>query len=388
MENKFIRMKIGVTLNIKGLSLFSNGVQQNAVYLATLLANIGYSVDLLCGIDNIENLLEIQSIAGPNIKCIEYNNSKKNRYDVIITVGLVSSKNDINNWKIINPDLKVVYYKCGNEFFIDLESVIYNIDIERIKPENIPTPDQIWSIPQMENTNLDYYSFINRQTNATVVPFIWSPINIDLYAKKHNIGVYDGRNISRIGIMEPNMSIMKNYLIPSAIVETYYEKHSNIEVLRIFSGSKLKDNKRVSDLFDSYKLYKDRKISLEKRQVSILMLDRYIDCIVSWQIENNLNYLYLDAAWYGYPVLHNANMCKDIGYYYESNKIYEASDQLEYVINTHPGNNEYISMNRNLISRYMPNNKKLQEQYKSLIEDLINGVFNKRTYSCETNSIS
>jgi hypothetical protein len=381
-------MKIGITLNLVGVSFFSNGVNQNGIYLANLLSNIGYDVDILAGVDDPSKLKQSKEIVGKGIRCIEFSKSKKIRYDIIISVGLAFSKKDLEDWKNNNPNLKTVYYKCGNEFFFDLESTVYSIDKDRYGVDYIPVPDQIWSIPQMENTNLDYYSFVNSQQNATVVPFIWSPRAIDWHASKNSIGVYESRKITRFGIMEPNSSFMKNYLIPSMIVESTYRENKDIDILRIFSGSKLKDNSRVEEIFKLYKLHKDTKISLEKRYPTLDMLDKHIDCVVSWQIENNLNYLYLDVAWYGYPVLHNANLCPDVGYYYTANKIFEGSKKLQEIIDTHNSDTEYLERNRSIISRYLPENKEIQKNYQDLITDLVNGDFNKKSYDWKTNTIS
>ena len=41
--------------------------------------------------------------------------------------------------------------------------------------------------------------------------------------------------------------------------------------------------------------------------------------------------MYLDAAFMGYPVLHNAPMCKDVGYYYEGCDTVEASKKLNWI---------------------------------------------------------
>lgn len=380
-------MKIGVTANLINKSLFSNGVNQNALYLAKLLNNCGYITDIICA-GTEEQLNEINSII-EDIECIDFNKSKKNKYDILITVGLQISKKDWNEYKLSNNDIKLVSYKCGNEFFFEMESIIFNKDTERYSWNYVPVPDQIWSIPQMEDTNLDYYSFSTTQKKSTVVPFIWDPMSIERHANVYNCKLYDHRKIRNIGIFEPNASFMKNAIIPVFISEDFYRKNKeHIDIVRIFSGLGIKDNKRLLRILKDFELFKDTKISMEARHNTISMLDQHVDVIVSWQMENNLNYLYLDAAWFGYPVLHNANLCKDVGYYYDKNNIFQASEKLSYIIENHSTDKKYLDKNRNIIKRYMPENKNLQKDYITLIENLISGEFKKFSYNCKNNSIS
>ena len=42
-----------------------------------------------------------------------------------------------------------------------------------------------------------------------------------------------------------------------------------------------------------------------------------------------LNYLYLEVAYLGFPIIHNSPMCKDIGYYYEEDNIDQMLECIE-----------------------------------------------------------
>jgi len=85
-----------------------------------------------------------------------------------------------------------------------------------------------------------------------------------------------------------------------------------------------------------------------------------------------LNYLYLDLAWMGWPVVHNANLCSDVGYYYDGFNYEEGGEKLKYAILNHDENvDTYTKKNREIIDRYLPTNKKLQEDYKQLVANLL-----------------
>lgn len=379
---------IGITLNVSQHSLFSNGVNQNAIYLADLISRLsGYKVYLICGVSESTTISDLQSIVGNKVKCVVVENSFSLRLDVIITVGLTISKRQFSFWKAINDKIKLIHYKCGNEFFTDIDSIIYNEDRSRHDWEFAPKPDQIWVIPQMERTNIDYYSIIHNQRRATVVPFVWAPLVIEQKLRETKGNTYDGRSITRIGIMEPNMSFMKNALIPILISNQAFKDGLDVDILRVFSGRYFKDNKRFNQIMPSLDIYKSGKISLEKRFPIVDLLNKHIDVIVSWQIENNLNYLYLDAAWLGYPVLHNASLCVDVGYYYPNNNIFEGSEILKNIFNSHSSDSNYLERNRSVINRYLPENKDIQKEYKVLLENLFSNTFEKGSYNSKTNTI-
>jgi hypothetical protein len=102
-------------------------------------------------------------------------------------------------------------------------------------------------------------------------------------------------------------------------------------------------------------------------------------------LENNLNYLYFDVAWMGYPIVHNANLCQDIGYYYPDQDTREASQKLWEAFNTHT--TEWKEEQRGRIKRFTRHNPKLLQQYKKLTEDLLADKFNRYRYDWKTNSI-
>ena len=102
---------------------------------------------------------------------------------------------------------------------------------------------------------------------------------------------------------------------------------------------------------------------------------------------NPLNYLYLDAAYMGYPVIHNATLCKDLGYYYEGSSTKDGSTVLNWVLENHDKNLEnYEQRNLQVLYRYYVGNPKLIETYDTLIEKLFNGGNKKElVYDTETN---
>lgn len=377
--------RIGITIDLK-TSLWANGINQNAIYFANLVKEIGYMPYLIHNIDQ-----EVEDING--IKAINLKKSEHVPFHLVVQFSFIITAKMFSAFKIKNKNVKLVSYKCGNEFIIDMESILFNshekrtdsISLNKTNPFQIP--DVIWSIPQMETSNLQYYKFTNKQEKATVVPFIWEPLAIEDYCKDHRIGVYKNRDINRIGVLEPNISVMKNVLLPIAIIESYYKKNKNISKVRLFSSEKLKENKRLLQIIEDTEIYKDKLVSAESRFPIAKNLNEFTDIVVSWQWENNLNYLWLDVAWLGWPIVHNGSLCQDIGYYYTGFEINDGVLKIEEAIKNHNKDSEYLQRNRDIIKRYTHKNEKLKEQYKVLIDNVLENKFKQYTYDWKTNSI-
>ena len=73
----------------------------------------------------------------------------------------------------------------------------------------------------------------------------------------------------------------------------------------------------VQKIVNSLDLHHDKKITSEARFNTLAFMKDHASVAVSFQMENNLNYLYFDLAWMGYPIIHNASFIKDVGYYYD-----------------------------------------------------------------------
>jgi hypothetical protein len=94
----------------------------------------------------------------------------------------------------------------------------------------------------------------------------------------------------------------------------------------------------------------------------------------------------LDVAYMGYPVLHNAPMCKDLGYYYEGSDTKDGAKQLNWILENHDKNlDEYNKRNDKVLLRYSADNPKLIETYDMLIHNLFNGGNHGLEYDETTN---
>lgn len=389
-------MVIGITINLKSSSIWSNGINQNAIYLALTLQKAGHSIFLLYpeAKDNKKSFNNLNELLKDNkdIICMSLRNSFKVRFDVLIQLGVSIEKAWHTAWKKLNNNIKLVNYECGNHFLIDSERILYNHlggDKEPKREAVLVDPDQIWSIPQMENTNLYFYQHRRNCNKATVIPFVWNPIALEENAKSNNFGNYTKRDIKKVAVMEPNISIMKNCIYPIIILERFvkYEK-GELEQVMLVGASRIKNNYTFKKLIHKTELFNKKILTAEDRFQTHMVLENYVDMVLSWQIENPLNYLYFDVCWLGWPLVHNANLCKDLGYYYEGFDADGAVDAIKNVIANHNNDEDYMNRMRKIISRYTIENEKMLDNYNRLLDDLVNDRFKRWTYDWKTNTIS
>lgn len=384
------RLKIGITFDVPNSlnDFYCNGIRQNAIYFFELLNNMGYDVSLIIENKKETNINEIQKeIDFYYYKYTLLDEIFLQNYDLVFSFGFAVNGSLLYILKMLN--VKVVNYQCGNSYLISTERILYNqhdgmaCDGYPISFDKNKIPDQIWSIPQMYKQNKGFWETLNR-TTCIKVPFIWSSNSINfvktilkvdeeklLYCKKE----------SKIGIFEPNISVMKWCLPCVLICEKAYRKYNNIPHVYVTNTDIQKkpdefkinkfNNKEFNNICKHLEITINKKLSVESRYITLDFMMKFADIAVSHQWENPLNYLYLDLAWMGWPILHNAYLCNDVGYYYEEFDYDTAVEKLNYIIENHElVKDEYLEKNRKVIDRYLPTNIELQNAYRKLIEDL------------------
>jgi hypothetical protein len=391
-------IKIGITLGLKDNkeSIWTNGIKQNVLMLAHLLkqSKKKYEVCILNTMD-VDFSVKPSYLEDVDIHLFK---DKYEEMDLLIVMGAQVHNEQLTKFKSIKSTNKVISYKCGNNYVITMENILFKSGEDKTFQYETEY-DEVWYIPQQHEVNSGFYKTLYR-TNAFIVPFIWhhkflhsSVVDIQ---KGFVAGQFQkdwkyviGKEKKILGIMEPNLNIVKFSLIPTMIAEECYrgeigKKH--IEKLRITNSDPVKTNKEFMSMINTFDLRKDNKISAETRYQTAYMLTQHLDVLVCHQILNPLNYVYLDAAYLGYPVLHNAPMCKDLGYYYEGSDTSDGAKQLDYILTQHDQNiDQYNERNDKVLMRYHADNPKLIKTYDKLIHNLFNGGNHGLEYNPSTN---
>jgi hypothetical protein len=153
------------------------------------------------------------------------------------------------------------------------------------------------------------------------------------------------------------------------------------------NSNKLSTNKNFLSIIRTLDLFKDKKVSSESRYQTAYITTQYMDIVICHQILNPLNYLYLDLVYMGYPVLHNAYMVSDLGYYYNNSDTIGGGQMLNHILENHDKNiEEYNERNKKVLNRYHVDNPILIETYDKLIHNLFNGGNKGLSYDVMTNS--
>lgn len=360
----FIAISIGI-LNEQE-SLWTNGIKQNAFFLAKALRYCSFVEDVV-----VFNTTSIRSPTYSFEEILGFGDIK-DRAEVVIELGGQISAEQTEYLK--NRTCRLVSYCCGFEYIHVMESIIFGRELFGDNLFINPRYDAIWMIPQVESNSRPYFE-VFRKIKGYVAPFVWDPFFLEEASSKlPNKGLWTppGKP-ARISILEPNIDIVKFCLYPILIAELAFRQDPEaIELLQVTNTEQLANHsKEFTSLMLQLDIVKNSKAVFTGRQKTPVFLAENTDVVVSHQWENPLNYIYLEVAWQGYPLVHNAHLCADLGYYYENNNLEIGAKQLLDAIHNHPNHYQaYIDKQRYIIQSYLPGNPEMTMDYERLLQQL------------------
>ena len=369
-------LRIGVTIGLhhENESLWSNGIKQNAVYLAEALKHC----------PSVQSVCLVNTTAVPITSALPWDLERwptktfedaKDHVDVLIELGGQIDAMQTDYLK--RRGARVVSYCCGFEYVHAMQSILFDRQMWGSNLFINQRYDAIWMIPQVENISKDYFTTFRRRP-AQVAPFVWDPMFVrQRSSDQPHHGEYRPRaadKAKRISIMEPNHDVVKFCLYPILIVEeTFREMPDAIEFLHVTNAERLANNsKEFVSLMLQLDIVQNNKAAFVGRFDTPLFLAEMTDVVVSHQWENALNYFYFDVAWQGYPLVHNAHLCPDLGYYYNANDVTDGKNQLINVLKSHDQNwQDYLERQRAVIARYLPGHADVTAGYERLLFELM-----------------
>lgn len=397
-------LKIGITFGIKepGQNNFwANGIIQNVVMLAKALKSTERKHKVY--------LLNTSQFEDPNLPfdTKEFNVvnfwKEHQKMDLIIYVATSVTPDITAAYKKANPKGKAVSYKCGNNYVIEMERIIFKDGDKTLIVGNDTEVDQVWQIPQQEYQNQYYYETLYRKSVITV-PFVWDPMFLEKEVRaidiNHKAGDkkfssparYQPSETKMLSIFEPNMNVVKFCMMPLLMAERSYrnpEIKDKIKFLSLTNAMTLGVNPMFVDIVKRLDIYNDKKVFVEARYPMPFFLSQHTDIVLSHQWENPLNYAYLDAMYMDYPIIHNAEFIQDGGYFYPDFDIKKGEEVLNDVILNHDKNLEaYKEKNRPVLERYTSTSKELGKAYDLLIDNLFKdpAINEKLVYNWKTNT--
>ena len=358
-------MNILFTANYKN-GLFSNGLQQNIVFLAELVKSIGFTPIIAIN-HKVEECIDppndILIIEGHEI--IEHS---KDLSFILSGAWLIDSK-IIKKIKEKNKNFKNVHVIYGNGLLADIERCSWEKNIA-IDNEYV---DEVWISPHYE-FSYNYYKTYYHTQKVFELPYIWSPKYIDMHEKiwnKLNKSCYYKPNQDKnIGILEPNLNITKHCLPSIMIAEEFFSNISkeDFNKISVYCSAKLMNKKYFQTLMWNLNITKERVIEFKPRIKVSKIFSEMSNIIMSHQLLNSLNYTYLEALHFNIPLVHNSELIKESGYYYPDYDTKLGAKALNLALNYHDQNLEnYKERAIKTIYKYSPENPIVIEKYKKLL---------------------
>lgn len=372
------KIRIGITINISNPkeSIFSNGIRQNIIILRELF-------------EKCNNVEKAYIVNVTDVKIDPNSDSPLAAYaNHIIQLKEIEGKCDLlvvchgsllpeEYSKFASSGIRIVKLALGAQQSIFTETVLFkpNEQAFGIYTRNKHVKN-IWISPHFYD-NEKYFHETLFDCEVLKAPYVWDPRFIEAHAKiqstTENINCLykpSGEKTKRIGTFEPNINYVKNSIVPIIISEKFYRKHPELlKFSYIYNTKELRTKKDFVQFCKDLDSHKNGKLFFQDSFAILHALPRFVDILLSHQDGCALNYLYLDAAWFGYPVVHNSHFMKDLGWYYPEYNVDMAVEHIKNISESFDSNyQEYLFKSRKYAEKYFITNKKNIKGFETLIE--------------------
>jgi hypothetical protein len=312
------KLRVGVTLYIRDdqQSIWENGIFQNCYFLVLLL-NRSPFVEQCFVVNGGPGDPKTQGdfVASSPAPIIDLDEAM-NALDVVVELSAQ-----------LNPDWgrefrshggKIVGMHVANDHIIDVERMMYGLPHGMLM-SGVPY-DVIWTLPAFEKTCKSYYEYGFRAP-VSVMQHLWTPFFLEHALKRS--GKLDpffyspGRQRWRLAILEPNICSVKTCHLPMLLCDAAYRRDRQfVEYLRVYNAMKLKEHHGFVGFARSLDLVNHGLATFEPRLPIFDILPDQGDAVVSHHWHNGQNYLYYEALYGGYALIHNSAFLDDCGYRY------------------------------------------------------------------------
>ncbi len=296
--------------------LWSSGINQNAVLLLLLLQRLSGVAEVVA-VDCSGKPPPHPLAAWAGVPTITPDVAAA-RLDVIIECGMRASADDMQRFR--DRGGRLVSYMAGNSMAMNFEAVASSVPYGEILSD--VAFDAVWITPQHWHMNRAH-CVLTRSSRVEIVPHIWEPIFIEARARSAGLSPFykegDANQPARIGILEPNVNVLKTFHLPLLVAEEAFRAAPEaIKSVLLFNTHTLTSMPHFVELVASLDLFRAGKLFAEGRFPISDVLQRHIDVVIVHQWENDLNYLYWDVLWSGHPLIHNSPSIEGAGYAYAS----------------------------------------------------------------------
>ncbi len=317
-------MQIGISvLSVEGLSFWSNGIRQNALFLAQLLQKLPFvhKVHMIeCGRQDVAMGRDHFQKLG-----FSYVRPEEIIDDIDVAIEMVGAFS--LEWKRLlrARGKKMVYLCCGQPYVALAEESIFErtnavIDLCEL--------DQIWVLPK----DRAFIPMMRTMYRCPVyeAPYVWSPYFLDdriVEVSRHGKDFgYPGRCMYpedkglRMAIFEPNISVVKNCVVPMLGCDMAYRQASeSLQFMNVLCADHMVQHPTLLYMGNSLDLVRDHKAVFLGRFDVVSFMAEQANAVIAHQWQNDQNYSYFDVLYGAYPLIHNSEWLwreYGAGYYY------------------------------------------------------------------------
>jgi hypothetical protein len=346
--------------------LWSNGINQNVVYLALLMQKLsGVEVSLVAyPFGELPTHPLSACFKVPTINTFE----DALKLDIIVELGIRLEADFTKPYR--DKGGKLVNYMAGNSMVMNAESLFLEgepaLRGSAIGPDNF---DAVWITPQHMHMNAGVSGMLSGPVEEA--PHIWAPAAIEHAIASLGIAPAFSKRPETwsLGTFDPNINVVKSFHIPLLVAESAHRnKPEQIRRMMLFCTEHLKGRNHFETFIAKTSLGKANKVTSEARHGIASMLGREVDCVITHQWENDLNYMYWDVLSLGYPLVHNSSRIKDAGYYYHDFDPVNGGEALLEALAKHDGPRD---CDVETVWRFHVGNEANQKRYKELLNNLL-----------------
>lgn len=314
------KLRVGVSIFVrKGeQSIWENGIYQNCIFLVMLLMRspLVETTYLVAGGGDGEPADAKHFLADSPVPLIDMNEAAAT-LDVMIEMSAQLAR----EWVVAFRERggKIVSMRVGNDYVIDIERMVFD------KPNGLLITGapyhEVWTLAEYEKTCVPYFRSTFR-TPVRVMPHLWSPFVLEREAAKLPEGVRfgyrPGRRRWRAGIFEPNICMVKTSFVPLLTCEAAHRANPDLlERVWAYNTFHMKEHTGFNGFARSLDIVKHGLTSFEGRFPFCRVVAADVDVVVAHHWENAQNYVYYEALYGGYPLIHNSHLLGDCGYRYD-----------------------------------------------------------------------
>ncbi len=367
-------LRVGVTIGLQheAETLWSNGIKQNAVFLTTALRHSPL----------VRSVTLVNTTAVAITPSIPWDLSRwpvctfeQARDDLDILIELGGQIDAAQTSYLKDRGTRLVSYCCGSEYVQAMQAVLFNRPLWGHQLFVNQRYDAIWMVPQVASTSQHYFQTLRRRPTQ-VVPFVWEPVFLQARSSGFPAeGEFRPRpGPKRLTVMEPNHDVVKFCLYPILIAEEAFRQQPElISFLHVTNAEALANaSPDFVALMNQLDIVRAHKAAFVGRFDTPQFLAEMTDVVISHQWDNPLNYFYLEVCWQGFPLVHNADLCSDLGYHYPHNDVQAGCRQLLGALTQHDSQwQTYRARQRQRIARFLPDNPAVVADYGKLLVQLM-----------------